>query len=270
MAMFSRTTLVKVLEYFECLSHAELNLLFWEAQIPERIYINGNSKKEKLFSVFRWLENGNNWNNINDQNTIILKIIETGLAKIPQEDPENPFYNEKLDRQRRDVSNYLQRDGYIQGKNGIRTDSPFAEENRTALEVLVEKHSRFLDMNILKHHLKECEELYQQERWDSSIGQARNFIEKLLIDIASFYKESNLQFAATDLSRPIKVRQFLQKVGFFDKEEMKNLVEGVYHYLSNQGSHPGISDQSNARVCLHIIWGFGFYLLEKFSNCLGQ
>ena len=46
----------------------------------------------------------------------------------------------------------------------------------------------------------------------------------------------------------------------------RRLADGVYGFFSEQGSHPGISTQSAARVCVHVLWAFGYYVLEKFQE----
>ena len=64
----------------------------------------------------------------------------------------------------------------------------------------------------------------------------------------------------------VHVRQYLQDAGFLDEAEKKKLTDGVYGFFSGEGSHPGISKQSTARVCMHILWAFSYYLLEKFKH----
>ncbi len=137
-------------------------------------------------------------------------------------------------------------------------------EHRSAIEVLLGKYSGTLKTDVLIHHLKESEDEFRQAKWDASIGQARKFVEQLLSDIA--LTASKARSETPDLGKPVKVRDYLQKAGFFDDDERKKLIDGVYGFFSDEGAHPGISTQSAARICLSILWSFGFYVLEKFES----
>ena len=139
-----------------------------------------------------------------------------------------------------------------------------AQEHKTALEQLVGTHAAKLSSAVLLHHLKEAEEQFRLEKWDASIGQARNFVEQLLFDVAVAISKAKQE--KPDLDKPVKVRNYLQGCGFFDEPERKKLVDGVYGYFSEEGSHPGNSEQSTARVCLSVLWTFGYYVLEKFEK----
>jgi len=160
------------------------------------------------------------------------------------------------------------KDGFVVGNGALAPDVPQAEENKTALEVLVERHRDNLEVTTLTHHLKENIDLFRQGKWDSSISHARNFVEQLLGDIARAVAQ--VRSENPNLRRPVQVREYLQNAGFFDEAEKRKLTDGVYGYFSEEGSHPGISTQSASRVCMHILWAFAYYLLEKFENWEAQ
>ena len=61
----------------------------------------------------------------------------------------------------------------------------------------------------------------------------------------------------------MRVREYLRDQGFFDDDELKRLVEGVYGYLSEVGAHPGVTDVTMGRMARAIFLNFGVYLLEK-------
>ena len=112
--------------------------------------------------------------------------------------------------------------------------------------------------------MDEAEELFHLAKWDASVGQARNFVEQLLADVAGY--SAGQKRESPDLSRPVRTRDYLERIGFFDENERKKLVDGVYGHLSDEGSHPGIGRQSTARICLSVLWNFGFYVLEKLET----
>ncbi len=157
----------------------------------------------------------------------------------------------------------LMADGFTVQDGGAVTGQLDEEEIRDALGVLIERHEEF-EQDTLRHHLEQCERLYTEGRWDASIAQARNVCEQLLMDIAGAFARERGE--SPDLSRPVKVRDYLEQAGFLDQAERKKLIDGAYGYLSEEGSHPGISNQTSARVARLLIRGLAFYLIEKYEG----
>lgn len=245
MATISRKTLGIAVECLMPWSQPEIEtfLRYFVDEIPDEL-IYGASKRIVLNKLFKVLEE-------NDQEDLILKILLEALPKL---------YGDAYKM----LKNALIKDGFVIENGSIAKDVPIAKENRSALEILISQHSTDLNTEILTHHLKENNDLFRQEKWDSSISHARNFVEQLLEDIAktiAIKRKEN-----PDLNKPVLVRQYLQKSGFFDDSEKNKLVDGIYGYFSEEGSHPGISNQSTARVCMHIFWAFSYYVLEKFEE----
>lgn len=145
----------------------------------------------------------------------------------------------------------------------IEHDSEESQETKSLMESMI-SGSPELSGTVLSQHLRDCEDNYQVEHWKDSVAQARNFVEQLLEDVANAAAQAKKE--NPDLSKPVRVRDYLTKAGFFDEEERAKLVDGVYGYLSEEGSHPGISDDKVARVSRSIIISFGYYILEKFES----
>lgn len=161
------------------------------------------------------------------------------------------------------IERALMADGFVVADGRVVPGQPDEEEVADAVRELVGSHEEF-DRETILHHLAECEDLYVQEKWDSSIGQARNAVEQLLNDIASALAQERGD--SPSLSQPRNVRGYLESIDFLDDTERKRLIDGVYGYLSDEGSHPGISDQSSARVSRLLIKGIVFYLIEKYDG----
>ena len=225
----------------------EIEHFLFELDIPEDM-IKGSSKRSILLNLFKGLEKQAQEQESDD---LPLKILLEALPKLNRDDHNA-------------LKNALIKDGFVVEDASIAEDVPVAKENRTSLELLLRRHSADLDIKTLSHHLKENIELFRQEKWDSSISHARNLVEQLLKDIAKAIAAKRKE--NPDLNKPILVRQYLHQAGFFDSAEKNKLADGIYGYFSEQGSHPGISDQSSARVCMHILWAFGYYVLEKFEE----
>lgn len=243
MATLSRKTLGLTQRVLGGWTRSGIEQLMYELNVPDGL-VCGDSKVTLLLNVFRGLEG------LGRQD--LLRAIVYACADRLRPD-EGPWFRQELAK-----------DGFVLSDGQLAEDVPVADESRTALEVLVSEHADCLDAATLNHHLRECLDLYRQEKWDSSIGHARNFTEQVLADIARMIASSRGE--SPDLSRPVLVRRFLETSGFFDKAEREKLADGVYGYFSEEGSHPGISSQSTARVCMHILWAFGYYVLEKFAD----
>jgi len=222
---------------------SQIEQLFYELEVPER-FLGGASKLKLLQNVVRGLED-------RQEETLLREMVSAAIDQLSEEPSEQ-------------LKDALVKDGFVVGDEGIAEDVPVAEENRTAIEMLIDKHTEDLNAKILSHHLENTLELFKDGKWDASIGQARNFVEQLLSDIAKVIAKTRKE--SSDLSKPLKVREYLQDCCFFDDSEKKKLVDGIYGYFSEEGSHPGISEQSTARVCMHILWAFGYYVLEKFEE----
>lgn len=241
MAVLSRRTCSVLIELLDArLTQTRIKKLFYDVEIPNHL-LGGGSKMELLLNVFRRLEDANDYDRL-------FLLVQAALKRLPMEDQKT-------------LKCSLLRDGFVGNDDDVVPDEKLALENKTALERLVEKHGHELTAATLLHHLREAEGLFRLEKWDASIGQSRNFVEQLLTDIARH--TASQKHETPDLSRPFKIRDYLQQVGFFDEGEREKLVDGVYGYFSEEGSHPGIGEQSTARVCLSILWNFGFYVLEK-------
>jgi hypothetical protein len=244
MAVLSRKTCGLAIRLLDkCLTRAKIETLFYEHEVPNRVVV-GTSNQKLLLNVFRILED-------EGQNELILKLIQGAVDVLQGE-------------YRAELESALLRDGFVISGKEMVPEETRAQEHKTALEQLVSIHAAKLSSAVLLHHLKGAEEQFRLEKWDASIGQARNFVEQLLFDVAVAISRAKQE--KPDLDKPVKVRNYLQSCGFFDEPERKKLVDGVYGYFSEEGSHPGISEQSTARICLSVLWTFGFYVLEKFEK----
>lgn len=243
MATLSRRTLGIAMQCLERQTRTWIEAFLYRLEVPDEL-VSGSNKMELLLGVFRALER------LGRHDLLRQIVYETAMSF---SDDRGPWLCEAL-----------LRDGFALGSAGLAPDVPQADDNRTALEVLVHQHAADLDETTLCHHLRESIDLFRQEKWDSSVSHARNFVEQLLGDIAKAIAAK--KHDSPSLSKAVLVRQYLQASGFFDKAEREKLVDGVYGYFSEEGSHPGISTQSAARVCMHVLWAFGFYVLEKFGN----
>ena len=243
MATLSRKTISIAVDLMSKWSQTRIEQFFYENDIESDLIPVNTSKRKMILDVFRALEDDG------DQGTIEVLIAEA--------------LKNMQNRDKVDLEQALLHDGFVVNGAALVDAEPQAAEQRSAVMVLMDKHKSDLDFHTLSHHLDECENLFHLDKWDSSIGHCRNFVEQLLRDIAK--KIAADRHDTLDWSKPRSVREYLLNAGFFDDAEKKKLVDGVYGYFSEEGSHPGISTQSAARVSKSILLALAFYMLEKYD-----
>lgn len=244
MATLSRKTMGTAIEIMSSWSQPTIEHFFFKNDIPNDIIPTNVSKLKMVLGVFQTLDKEQDQDKIQE---LISELLKGWLR----------------DNHRKELEQALLRDGFVVSNSSVIDAEPDIEERQSAVIALIRKYESDFDCDTLTHHLTECEDLFHQGKWDSSISHCRNFVEQLVSDIAT-----NIATAKNDtpnLSQPRLVRDYLLKVAFFDESEKKKLVDGVYGYFSEQGSHPGISTQSAARVSKSILLAFAFYTLEKYD-----
>lgn len=167
-----------------------------------------------------------------------------------------------------EIQDALQADGFeINEECRVVNAEILPEENQESadrLQNLLALHQDDLNSDVINHHLQEHERLYADSSYGASVGEARKFVEQLQHDIA---QRIALNLGETpELNRPIKVRNYLESSGFLSESERKRLVDGVYGYMSEAGSHPGVTDATVGRMARVVSLNYGVYLLEKWQS----
>lgn len=242
MATLSRTTIGTAVQLLSLGNRTELEHFFYQNEVPDNLVV-GSNRLAMVMNVFRALE-------AQGEHELIVQLIERALPDLHEQ-------------AQRELQQCLLRDGVVVDGGAVIDAEPEAEEQRSAITALLSIYETDFDSATLSHHLSECEDLFRQEKWDSSIAHCRNFVERLLTDVATALAAARKD--QPDLSQPRLVRDYLQSVKFIDGSERRKLVDGVYGYFSEEGSHPGISTHSAARVSKSFLLSFAFYILEKYG-----
>ncbi len=235
MATLSRTTIVRFGELLAVWRRTEIETLFYKQQVPDNIAI-GSSKLELVMNVLRHFE-------AEPRPDVIRGLIRAALPSL-------------YGPHQREIERLLIQDGFATDRGQIIDASPDEQAHTHAAHLLIDKYADDLSHGTLVHHLNECNDLFADGKWDSSIVHCRNFVEQILSDIGTAIATSRSE--APNLSRPVSVRDYLQQCGFFGQNERRKLVDGIYGYFSSEGSHPGISTHSAARVSKSMLMAFAF------------
>jgi hypothetical protein len=117
------------------------------------------------------------------------------------------------------------------------------------------------------HHLKLSEEHYLASRWDDSISNSRKFLEAVLQEVAysHFILVNKTPISDELYSRPVKVREYLEKQGLLETKE-KEALASVYGLLSNTGGHPYIAQNEQARLLRHLAFTFAQFVMLRLQG----
>ncbi len=96
----------------------------------------------------------------------------------------------------------------------------------------------------------------------------RSFLDELLTEtaekIASGRGETLAQ-AKVGTKYPVQVRQYLQDRGFFS-EQFRTLVDGLYKFMSDQGTHTLGSTKDVARIARNIAIEIGLLITKRLQQ----
>jgi len=144
----------------------------------------------------------------------------------------------------------LELDGYIFKNNTIiqeREDVLNVEQEKSILKELyksanLERQSdAFEFLNLSENH-------FIAGRWSDCISNSRKFFELTLSEGAKAFSHKRLsQLSESTLSRPVEVRQYLEREGLLERKERESL-DKIYGLLSETGAHPYMAESDQARL----------------------
>ena len=196
-----------------------------------------------------------------DRVTTVLEELISGLNSRQRHERI-----EQLDEALRERGFSIDEDGKVRPLDILVEE---VQEVSDYLDDLISRNQEYLTTAVIKHHLKQHRDLYSEGAAPSpATSEARQVIEQILKDIAKAVASDNAE--NPDLDRPYKVRNYLTTAGFFDEDEKNRLVIGIYGFLSEVGSHPGVADSSMGRMAHVVLLNFAVYLLEKLQRTRGE
>jgi hypothetical protein len=112
------------------------------------------------------------------------------------------------------------------------------------------------------------EEHFLAERWSDCISNVRKFFELTLREGAQALAQARgTTLSAEMLSRPVEVRQFLEREGLFERKERESL-DKVYGLLSETGAHPYMAESDQARLLRQLSLTLTQFALLRLSTAL--
>jgi hypothetical protein len=238
--MFSRKTIIELINAINFQTHDEVERFGLEFNIEDAIA--GTYVKQKETSIVKHLISNPEAIGPNGSN-IAIEIIEYAI--------KNHRGFESFSVSHPELAHSLDRDGYELTSNGLRKKLP-AEfpvvEQENQLISLLDKFG-FITA---KGHYEQAVAAHSRGEWAAANAQLRTFVEE-------FFDKTQAIVCPGHYSSSNERKIALAKAGFFIKEYNEYLfngtgfVEGFWKRLHPEGSHPGLSEQSDSTFRLHLV-----------------
>lgn len=251
--MFSRTTIVKLVDALNFQTHAEVSKFVLEFGLENVIV--GSYIKEKEAALMQHLIK-NPQATAPDGTPLAQAIIEHLVSR----SYEFSEPNEQFPR----LVNSLDRDGYVLDRNGLRiklpSQLPIIEEEDELIELL----DRF-GYSVAKGHYQQAVTAHTRGDWAAANAQLRSFVEE-------FFDRVTDMIASGSYTSSHNRREALAKANFFrpDLNEWSNdgkgFVQGLWRRLHPQGSHPGLSEKEDSTFRLHLVIVVMHYFAKRLES----
>jgi len=237
--MFSRTTIVKLVDALKFRTHAEVSKFALEFGLEDVIigsYIEGKEAE------------------------LMRHLIKNPQATAPEGGPLAQAIIEHLvstsyvwepNEQFPELVNSLDRDGYVLDKNGLRKKLPSQLPIIDEEDELIELLGRF-GYSVAKGHYEQAVTAHTRGHWAAANGQLRSFVEE-------FFDRVTDTIAPGSYTSSHNRREALAKANFFRADlnewskDGKGFVQGLWKRLHPEGSHPGLSEKEDSTFRLHLV-----------------
>jgi hypothetical protein len=251
--MFSRTTIVKVIEALKFQTHSEVEKFALEFGLEN--IITGSYIKEKENSLMRYLIQ--NPQAVTPNGThLSYSIIEYLIAKRCKDSkPEEEFP---------ELVYSLDKDGYIIYKNGIKnklpSQLPIADEEDELIELL----NKF-GFSVAKGHYEQALTAHTRGDWAAANSQLRSFVEE-------FFDRATDKIVPGSYASSHNRRETLATVNYFRSDlnewsnDGKGFIQGFWKRLHPQGAHPGLSEKEDSTLRLHLVIVVMHYFAKRLES----
>ena len=160
-----------------------------------------------------------------------------------------------------DLYNSLLLDGYELRDNKLYEVNSDMKEEVSLLKKLYTKYKLPCSDEFIKFY-DDMVEHFSNGKWEDSIHNGRKVLEIVLR-----YQNSISDNKITEQSKPVEVREYLEKKGFFSDKEIM-LIKDYYGYISNIGSHPKLARETQANFTRILTINISLYVLNRLGEML--
>jgi len=256
---FSNRTLSHIIEILADRTDTELRNFFFKYGLLDKYEQSGKltAKKRKINDVFQHLcEAGDAGDEsaVDNLNSIVREALKDTHAWLEKRGYDGESFSQIFT----DLERALAADGFqVQDGELIPVVSATAEPAKE--EGLVESLLNKYGFNIAKNHLEQAYDNYLDGNWEASNAALRSFLQDVFDQIALILWNEE----ATNKAPGGERRKLLQDKGFIEENTETDLVKSFFKFAHGEGSHPGISDESDCRLRRYMAVAIASYYLEK-------
>jgi len=255
--MFSRKTILEIVKALNFRTHDEVGRFSIEFGLEEAI--SGTYIKEKETSIAKHLifnpealgPNGS---------ALAIEVIEYATK------PHREFG--ALCESHPDLTHSLDRDGFELTDTGLRRKLPVALPLVEQEDQLISLLKKFGFGTAIGHY-EQAVAAHARGEWAAANAQLRTFVEE-------FFNKAQEIVCPGQYSSSNERRIALANAGFFISEYNEYLfngtgfVEGFWKRLHPEGSHPGLSEQSDSTFRLHLVILVIHFFLTRLEASYGM
>lgn len=251
--MFSRKTIIEIVNALNLDTYDKVERFALEFGLDG--IVSGRYVKEKQTSIVKYLIANPKAAGPNGS-ALAIEIVEYIIDNYHGYETSQENYPQ--------LANSLDKDGFELTNEGIRKKLPKnlpLVEQEDQLMALLSKH----DFEVAKGHYDQAVASHARSEWASANAQLRTFVEEFI------NKAYDIVCSEGDQSNHQK-RIALAKAGFFVSEYNEYLfngtgfIEGFWKRLHPEGSHPGLSEQSDSTFRLHLVILVIHYLMMRLDE----
>ena len=238
--MFSRKTILEIVKALNFETHDEVTRFCIEFDLEEAL--SGKYLKEKKTSIAKHLISNPEGLGPNGS-ALSIEVIEYAIKH------HHGF--KSFSGSHPDLAHSLDRDGFEITDSGIRrklpVELPVVEQEDQLISLL-----KKFGFDTAMGHYDQAVAAHGRGEWAAANAQLRTFVEE-------FFNKTQEIVCPGPYSSSIDRRIALAKAGFFISEYNEYLfngtgfVEAFWKRLHPEGSHPGLSEQSDSTFRLHLV-----------------
>jgi hypothetical protein len=257
MSQFSRNTFVELVDALTFSSHPQIEMFLIRFEMEEAD--NRSTLDPRKIGIIRYLiDHPDKTGPFGAK--LAIEIIEYLIeTRCRYQEPEEVF--PRLVRS-------LKRNGYVIENGKLQTMLPEDLQIAETEDELTTLLGQF-EFSTAKGHFTQAVSAHTRGEWAAANAQLRSFVESLFDSIAELLIDDKTQLPSTSHGR----RELLTKLNppflLTDLNEWesngKGFVQGFWNRLHPKGSHPGLSDEEDSTLRLHLVIIIASHYLRRLN-----
>jgi len=260
---YSNKTLDEMARFIDShFTHTDMDSVFLYASMPDG-FDSGPNKLARSLSVLKRLSRSDEAEHADTLDELFTEVIKRRQNTFRTS--ENSWSSP--DEQAVSLKRALQADGYVIVEGKIVPSDKLEFELASETSILEQKLQTRGMLGVIKT-LDQAHRNFIEGHFEACNAMLRTSLEGTLRHIAIEIAGGPEKIPASNPAHsaaPADVRKYLHQQGFFEQDEIGYIRE-FYGYASTDGSHPGISNESESRLRRLMIVALIQYCLEKLES----